>query len=371
MQPFLELRRLRITLGDFVLGEISLTLACGDYLVLLGPSGCGKTTLLRAIAGLYRLGAGCLFLGERDIGCLPPQRRGVGYVAQTADLFPHLTVAENIAFGLRYTRGSTEEKRRWQARIVDLLGVRHLMSRWPGTLSGGESRRVALARSLVVNPRVLLLDEPLGMLDSQARAEMLNVLRCVHAELGTATIHVTHDREEAWAIAGRCAVMRAGRIEQVGTVEELFRQPRTRFVAEFLGGGNVFPARFERRGHRYFALLGWANLEVTAYPGDSGYIQIRPESLIVEPRPLDNTEGVLTGCIRQVADRGIYRELVVEVRPDVVLRAHTLAGSGPFRVGEMVALRCASPPHPISADEVYHRNVAYADAEPQKEASKR
>jgi len=346
VKRLLELAGLKLTLGDFVLGEIFLALAQGDYLVLLGPSGCGKTTLLRAIAGVYPVGPRRVFLDGDDVGRLAPHKRGVGYVAQSANLFPHMNVAQNIAFGLSYVGMSRQAKRERCGRIVDLLGVGDLLPRDPTTLSGGEGKRVALARSLVVNPRVLLLDEPLSGLHHNARIRMLQVLKMIHDELETATIHVTHNRDEAWGFGEHCAVMRAGKIEQVGPVSELFRKPATRFVAEFLGDANVFPARFEQRGGKHFADVGWAEFELSepAIPGN-GYLQIRPDSLA----PASEGEGgALRGTVRSLADRGIYSEIHVEVSGGHALRVHLVAASAiGLRVGDEIALKFVTPPHAI------------------------
>lgn len=346
MNPLLEMVDLNLKLGGFTLGPLSLLLARGDYLVLVGPSGCGKTSLLRTIAGVYAAESGRICLEGRDVNQLPPQKRGVGYVAQAVDLFPHMSVAKNVAFGLSYLKLSREEKRRRLDRMADLLGLRDLLPRNPSTLSGGEGRRVALARSLVVNPRVLLLDEPLSMLDHNARTGMLDILKTIHQELGTATIHVTHDREEAWASSGQCAVMRRGRIEQVGPVSDLFRQPGSRFVAEFLGGSNVFPARFEERAGRWFAILDWAEFALAAPVGfGRGYLQIRPESLVLAPQ---EGPGTIRGMVRSIADRGIYSEIVVEVPGGSILQVHMVTASCPeLRVGNSINLRCATAPHAI------------------------
>jgi len=352
MTALLQIRDLTLRLGAFTLGPLSLEVEAGGYLVLLGPSGCGKTTLLRAVAGVHHAKPGTLFLDGRDVGALVPQVRRVGYVAQVSDLFSHLTVRENVAFGLRYLGLERAAREARLARIVKLLGLEALLDRSPGTLSGGEARRVALARSLAVEPRMLLLDEPLSMLDPNARIEVLAALRAIHDELGTAAIHVTHEREEAWAVAGaggtgeRCAVMRAGRIEQTGSVDALFRAPRTRFVAEFLGGANVLPARFETREGRPVAVLTLGEI-VLAGPVafERGYVQIRPESLVPTS---SGAEGAIRSRVRSVADRGLYQELVAETGDGNILRVHLILGdrerSAP---GEALALRCAVPPHPI------------------------
>ena len=349
--PLLELVGLSLKLGGFALRDVSLRLGAGDYVVLLGPSGCGKTTLLRSVAGYYRTEAGAVRLAGQPVGHLPPQKRGVGYVAQSVDLFPHMDVQQNVAFGLRYVKLDRAERRERLERIVDLLGLRPLLDRQPAGLSGGESKRVSLARSLVVEPRVLLLDEPLSMLDPNARTAMLDTLRAIHRALGTATVHVTHEREEAWALAergpdgrdaGRVAVMRDGAIEQTGPVEELFRRPGSRFVAEFLGGANVFPATFEGPE----AVLDWGRLAL-AEPAafERGWVQIRPESLAIVRAPAGDT---VAGTVRSASDRGIYRELTVELPGGHALRVHVAgAGRAPAQPGEVVHLRCATPPHPI------------------------
>lgn len=346
MSSLLTIEGLNMTLGDFRMGPLSLTLERGDYLVLLGPSGCGKTSLLRAIAGVYDAPPGKMLLDGGDVGTLAPHKRRIGYVAQAVDLFPHISVARNVLFGLKYVKATPDEKRAGFGRIVDLLGLSSLLHRAPATLSGGESKRAALARSLVVNPRILLLDEPLSMLDYNARAGMLDILKMIHDELGTATIHVTHDREEAWTLGGRCAVMRDGNIEQTGRVEELFRRPASRFVAEFLGGSNIFPARFERSASGCRAILDWAEFDLDAPVGrEAGYAQIRPESLAPAR---EGGRGAINGTIRSISDRGIYMEVRVEIAGGERLVAHlTGADCEGLKVGESVRLECRTPPHPI------------------------
>jgi ABC-type Fe3+/spermidine/putrescine transport system ATPase subunit len=234
VNPLLEVRSLTFQLNTFKLNEVTLTLSRGDYLVLLGQSGCGKSTLLKAIAGWYPVPRGAVVLNGDDTFGRVPHLRRVGYVAQTLDLFPHLNVEDNIRFGLKYSIGAPNEKRLCFERIVDAMELAPLLQRSITRLSGGEASRVAIARCLVTNPRLLLLDEPLSGIDEPARPSILRTLRMIHDELGIATIHVTHDREEARHIGQRCAVMRAGRIEQVGTVTEVFESPASAFVAAFL-----------------------------------------------------------------------------------------------------------------------------------------
>jgi len=208
----LQLRGVCIALGEFRLGPISLALDCGDYLVILGPGGCGKTTLLKTIAGILRPAAGEIHIGGRRVDGLPSYRRHVGYVPQHSLLFPHRTVAANVRFGLRYADGSKAQREARFARAVELTGVAGLLDRFPASLSGGETRRVALARALAVTPAVLLLDEPLSMLDPEARQSLVETLCGIRRETRTVTLHVTHHAEEAQPVATACATMLAGQI---------------------------------------------------------------------------------------------------------------------------------------------------------------
>lgn len=313
-------------LGDFALGPLSLSLEPGGYLVLLGPSGCGKTSLLKALCGLQPLSGGNIRLGGHEIGDRPPERRRVGYLAQVSQLFPHLDVAGNIAFALGYSPLPPAERDRLFARLVALIELQPLLRRHTHNLSGGESRRVALARCLAASPRLLLLDEPLSMLDPGTRESMLRIIRRLHRETGMSAVHVTHDREEARAFedSGTCALMRAGRLEQVGPVEKVFRFPETGFAASFLGAGNVVPARFGNGPAGPEARTGplrWP-LARPAGTGD-GFLLFRPETLALAPRPgVPAVAGTVLGRNR----RGIYTELVVETEALGVLRAHLAAG---------------------------------------------
>jgi ABC-type Fe3+/spermidine/putrescine transport system ATPase subunit len=337
---------LHYRVGSFALA-VDLDVRQGEYLVLLGPSGCGKTSLLRAVAGIHPAASGQIRLEGRDAGGLPPHLRGVGYVSQGADLFPHLSAGGNIAYGLGWRGLPRAEVDRRVRRVAGLLEVGELLGRAPATLSGGEAKRVALARSLAVEPRLLLLDEPLSMLDHNARRRLLELLRALHAELGTATVHVTHDREEAWALGGRCAVMRAGRLVADGPVGELFRRPADRFTAEFLGGENLFPARFEERAGRALAVLVWGEFALAAPPPlPAGWVQIRPETIVAAAGP--DCPGAFSARVLSVSDRGIYREVRLEAAGGTRLVWHAVAaGQAPPSPGEEVRLRLAEPPHPL------------------------
>ena len=237
--PALTLRRLRKTFGAVVaVDDVSLDAAPGEFLSLLGPSGCGKSTVLRMVAGLVEPDAGQVVLDGEDISHVPVHRRHLGLVFQSYALFPHMTVYENVAFGLRRRRLPAAELRPRVERMLDLVQLGPLGARHPRELSGGQQQRVALARALVTEPRVLLLDEPLSNLDALLRDEMRVELKRLQERLGTTMIFVTHDQAEALTLSDRVVVMDHGRVEQVGSPEEVYRRPATAFVARFLGRAN-------------------------------------------------------------------------------------------------------------------------------------
>ena len=221
--------------GATALGSVSLRVADGELVALLGPSGCGKTTLLRIIAGLQMQTSGRVLIGGRDMTGLPPRRRGLAMVFQNYAVFPHITVRDNVAFGLRMTGADPARIDRQVARATELLHIEPLLHRYPAQLSGGQRQRVAVARALAVEPAVLLMDEPLSNLDALLRLEMRAELKTVLQAAGTTTLYVTHDQTEAMGLADRIALMNVGRIEQVATPAEIYRYPATRFVGGFLG----------------------------------------------------------------------------------------------------------------------------------------
>jgi spermidine/putrescine ABC transporter ATP-binding subunit len=235
----LELRAVRKSFGRTVaVAGIDLAVARAEFVGLLGPSGCGKTTTLRIVAGFERPDAGEVLVGARPITHLAPYRRDIGIVFQHYALFPHMTVADNVGYGLRVRGRPREEIGRRVGEALDLVRLRGLEGRYPRQLSGGQQQRVALARAIVIQPSVLLLDEPLSNLDAKLRQEMRSELRQLQRRLGIATIFVTHDQDEALAMADRIVVMNEGRVEQVGTAEEIYSRPRTRFVGSFIGSCN-------------------------------------------------------------------------------------------------------------------------------------
>ena len=239
-----SLQHLSKTLGNVVaVNDVTLDVADGELFFLLGPSGCGKTTLLRLIAGLYPTDSGAIHFGQRVMTDVPPNKRNAGMVFQSYALWPHMTVFENVAYGLEVRSVSADEKRR---RVMESLEVVHMTpyaDRSPNQLSGGQQQRVALARALVIKPDVLLLDEPLSNLDAKLRLELREEIRRIHRELRVTTIYVTHDQQEALSLADRVALMREGRVEQVGTPQELYHAPGSDFVKSFLGAANFVQGR--------------------------------------------------------------------------------------------------------------------------------
>jgi ABC-type Fe3+/spermidine/putrescine transport system ATPase subunit len=224
---------------DVHVGPLSFTVADGEFFALLGPSGCGKTTTLRCIAGFERVDSGQIMLAERDIAHTKPHRRGVGLVFQSHALFPHLTVAQNVAFGLEVHKVPKAQIGGRVQAALDLVALQNHADRMPAQLSGGQQQRVALARALVMEPPLLLLDEPMSSLDLKLRLQMREELRQLQRRLRMTTIFVTHDQTEALALSDRIAVLSQGHIEQIGTPEEIYRRPATRFVAEFIGSSNL------------------------------------------------------------------------------------------------------------------------------------
>ncbi|WP_173089181.1 ABC transporter ATP-binding protein [Devosia sp. 1635] len=264
------------------LSDVSLAIQAGEFVSLLGPSGCGKTTLLRLIAGFMSVDQGTISIDGANLRGLPPQSRPLNTVFQNYALFPHLTVAENVAFGPRRAGRSKAVAASLAAEALDLVGLGTFPDRYPRQLSGGQQQRVALARAVVNRPKLLLLDEPLSALDLQLRKRMQIELKQLQEKLGIAFVFVTHDQEEAMAMSDRIAVMSGGRIEQLGTGAEIYQTPATRFVAEFIGEANLMEVN--------------ETLHLTAGGGSKmGTAIVRPEHLLVEPElsPPANLEAVI------------------------------------------------------------------------------
>ncbi len=340
----LHLRDLHLTLGAFRVQHLTLRVQPGEYFILLGPTGSGKTVLLETLAGLHHPQKGQIFFGSQEVTHAPPEARRVGFVYQDYALFPHWSVAENVAYGLalaqqpRWVRwfpwlgGRYRRQAARSAAVQSMLRLLHiapLADRRPTHLSGGERQRTALARALVVRPRLLLLDEPLSALDPQRREALRRELRRLHAALGTTVVHVTHDFEEAVALGDRIAVLRQGRLEQVGTPEEVFRRPATPFVARFVGVRNLFAAQ-ATDGPEGMAWLRLAGLTVAAVTDLRGpvHFTIRPEDLVLARGRLDSSlRNLFPGRVTEVDRRGALVYVTVEVGEGVPLVAAVTAPS--------------------------------------------
>jgi iron(III) transport system ATP-binding protein len=300
--------------AEVVLDNVALDIAEGEFFAFLGPSGSGKTTLLRLIAGFGAPTAGRILIAGREVTRLPPWGRNVGMVFQSYALWPHMTVARNVAFGLERRRLPPAEIARKVGEVLALVGLSGLAARRPAQLSGGQQQRVALARTLVIEPDVLLLDEPLSNLDAKLRTEMRSEIRSLQRKLGLTAIYVTHDQEEANAIADRIAVLNRGRIQQVGAPVDLYDSPANRFVATFLGTANLIEGRIESGG-RFVAADGF----VLGICGEVGpaCLSLRPQAITLADAGHGLSATVLAreflgGIVRYRVQTG-SRDLIVDV----------------------------------------------------------
>lgn len=315
-EPVLSARALHKVFGtETAVADVSLAIEPGEFFALLGPSGCGKTTTLRLLAGLESPTAGSVRLDGTDVTDRPANRRDVGLVFQDLVLFPHMTVAENVAYGLERAGVPRDERDERVASMLDIVGLAGFEGRDPASLSGGQRQRVALARSLVTEPRVLLLDEPLSSLDRSLREELQTELTRIQREVGTAFLYVTHDQESAMTMADRVAVMADGRLVETGPPEALYRTPETAFVARFFGDAAVVEGVVERDGVRIAGEVFPVDGVGDHAAGDRVSVVVHPDDVAFGPA----TDAPLSGTVRHVAYRGGYHEHAVDVG-DVSLR---------------------------------------------------
>ena len=316
----IKFQNLRVELDGFSLQNINLQISDQDYFIILGPTGAGKTVLLESLAGLYPVKSGRVWLNERNITDLKPEKRGISIVYQDQSLFPHLSVKDNILFGLKLRKQSVSAMVTALDWIVDLLDVSHLLSRRPDSLSGGESK-AALARALIVKPEVLLLDEPLSALDPETREMTQAELRRLHGVLKSTIVHVTHDFEEAMTLGTRIAVIGDGQVRQVGPPEQIFRHPKSVFVARFALMRNIFSGEISGHadGKAIFSLPGM-NLSVITNLNGPGYAAIRSEDiLIVDSNRSQNRTNLFSGKITQIIDKGATVNITVGLPPDITV----------------------------------------------------
>jgi spermidine/putrescine transport system ATP-binding protein len=330
--------------GEFTaVAGINLDMPSGEFFSLLGPSGCGKTTTLRMIAGFERPSEGQILLDGVDMAQTPPHKRNVNTVFQNYALFPHLTVEENVAFGLKYKDVSKQEQRERVGRSLELVALTGFEKRRPGQLSGGQQQRVALARALILNPSVLLLDEPLGALDAKLRKRLQIELKALQEEVGITFVYVTHDQEEALTMSDRIAVMSQGRVEQVGPPKEIYEEPATAYVADFLGVSNLMEATAQGQGPDgcrvrlgEFDLVAGQGEEDTQGPAR---ITIRPERVDLEAQGTTG-ENRIPGMVERVVYVGSVLQVIVNLAPGERIQAwmQNEGGTVPFESGAPVTV---------------------------------
>jgi len=334
----ISLRGLTKRFGSVVaVDDLSLEVRDGELIALLGPSGCGKTTTLRSVAGFETPDAGEIYFGDRRVTALLPEQRNIGMVFQNYALFPHLTVLENVAFGLEMRRERADAIASRVAAVLAKVQLSGLERRYPRQLSGGQQQRAALARALVISPDVLLLDEPLANLDAKLREEMRFYVRSLQQEVGITTVYVTHDQAEAMVIADRIAVMFAGRIHQLAEPREIYHRPGTAMVAEFIGLTNFIAGEIAGRdGDLVILETALGSLRGAGRPPETGeksrVLIVRPEAIRASREPGPAAQNRLAGTVRAVAFLGNLVDYRVEVSPGMVLRVqgdpHAGIGAG-------------------------------------------
>jgi molybdate/tungstate transport system ATP-binding protein len=290
---------------EFDLKNIDLDIDEGEYFVLLGPTGAGKTLLLETIAGFHLPDSGSIWLDDRDVTFLPPERRNIGFIYQNYSLFPHLTVRENIEYGIRVKNLDAGERKERTSRLLELISLEHLSGRYPRSLSGGEQQKVAIARALAVKPKLLLLDEPLSSLDPESREKLRDSLKSINQEFKLTMIHVTHDRGEALSLGERLGVMMGGKLKQVGVTRDIFDRPSNEEVAGFMGVDNVFDGYSRIERNNGIAKVDLCGLEIEAVTKREGKVKvfIKPEDItILKDRGRTSARNLFEGKIQKITD---------------------------------------------------------------------
>jgi sulfate transport system ATP-binding protein len=369
--------------GVPVVNDVTIEIQTGEFFVLLGPSGSGKSTLLRSLAGLTSIDHGRISLHGRDVTALPARRRGVGMVFQHYALFRHMTVAQNIEFALRVRRVRSAERRRRREELLQLVALEGYDERYPSQLSGGQQQRVAVARALAHEPAVLLLDEPFGALDAKIRVELRDTVRAVQRRIGMTTILVTHDQEEAFALADRLGVMQMGRLLEIGTPEQLYRYPATRFVARFLGAANLLLAEVTPQGLQLgAATLAQESAATQNLAGSEAVLVVRPEDIEIAATAADlGARHFASGKVSTLTFAGHQEHVSVELDAScgielatardsaeqsvtiATLRSAAEQMSVPLQPGTLVSLgvrRVHALPTPISSFNLVARSVTEA-----------
>lgn len=311
----LTLENISKTWHGFALRDINLSVEDGEYFIILGPTGAGKTLLLETIMGFNKPEKGKITLNGRDITAELPEKRGIGYVPQNLVLFPHMTVSQNIEFGLKMRGINKEERKKTVNQVLDLLKLKNLENRRPATLSGGEKQKVAFARVLAINPNLILLDEPLTSVDSETGRELRKELKRINKEYGKTVVHVTHDLVEGFSLGDKMALMRSGEIVQIGKAKEIFYKPRTVFTAKFLGYENIFRAKLLQNdeGFLSFDVEGVRVRAAGKVDGSERMIAIRPDDVVIQLVPMSKAANTFHGTIIDCLDMGSVVMITVDV----------------------------------------------------------
>ncbi|MFO7792345.1 MAG: tungstate ABC transporter ATP-binding protein WtpC [Candidatus Saliniplasma sp.] len=308
----IEIEGISCSWDDFELLDIDLKVKNDEYFVILGPTGSGKTLLLELLAGFHRPERGRIKVEDEDYTGLPPNKRNFAFVYQDYMLFPHMNVQENIGYGLKIRKG--ERIKRKVEEAAEMVGISHLLDRKPLTLSGGEKQRVSLARALVLEPDILLMDEPFGSLDYQTKKELRSLVKKLHSRYSGTIIHVTHDQEEAVIVGDRVAVMKEGEIIQVGKPEEIMRRPKSKFTAEFVGVENIFHGKAERVKDTTKVVTDDIEIHSTSVKEGDVIASIRPEDIIISDESFrSSARNNFEGVVISVTDRGNFHQILVDI----------------------------------------------------------
>jgi putative spermidine/putrescine transport system ATP-binding protein len=338
---YLELKNVNKSFGGVAaVRDFNLDIEKGSLVSFLGPSGCGKTTTLRMIAGFEQLDSGTILLDGNDIVPVPPNRRDIGMVFQAYALFPNLTVRENIAFGLRMKKTPKEDIEKHVDNVLEMVRLQETGKRFPHQLSGGQQQRIALARALAVQPRVLLLDEPLSALDAEVRVALRGEIRRIQSELAITTVYVTHDQEEALSISDKVVVMNKGLIEQVGPPEEIYRAPQSRFVATFIGTANQFPGQVAGKNKVVSNTIELLTGNLKEFnEGQSVVVLVRPETIQVQAeKPQEENSNIILGMVETITFHGAVTRLGVNVSGQRVVADITVANTQPVSLNQRLWL---------------------------------
>ena len=338
---YLSLKNVNKTFSEVIaVNDFNLEIEKGSLVSFLGPSGCGKTTTLRMIAGFEQLDSGTILLDSSDISNVPPNRRDIGMVFQAYALFPNMTVRENIAFGLTMKKTPRPETEKRVNEVLEMVRLQDTARRFPHQLSGGQQQRIALARALAVQPRVLLLDEPLSALDAEVRVALRGEIRRIQSELAITTVYVTHDQEEALSISDKVVVMNKGIIEQVGTPEEIYRAPKTRFVATFIGTANQFHGEVSGSDTIISNDIKLLSGSLKDFSSEQKVVVlIRPENIHVQTEQPDRDNlNVISGKIETITFHGAVTRLGVNVGGQRVVADITVANDKPVSLSQKIWL---------------------------------